>query len=182
MAMSIISSLEFVQDFNPRAGIFQSSLLGAYNFYLILSGLLSRPNEENLVTERWMQTLTTIGYFMAIFFAAFSAFRTGQASHKLLITTPEIGKEKENENETKEITESDDYSRSFFHFIFLLSALQLAILMNRWRAPEIDHVHKILKIVDLNISFYVKIFTSWVITFLYLWTLFAPHFFPDREF
>ena len=172
ISMTIISGLEFVQDFNPRSGIFQSSLLGAYNFYLILSGILSRPDHQSsLSSERWIQTLTTIGYFMAIFFAAFSAFRTGQASHKLLITTKEGDEE-----------ESEDYSRSFFHFIFLLSALQLAILRNRWRAPEFDYAHGMLKIVDLNISFYVKVSTSWVITFLYIWTLFAPYLFPDRDF
>lgn len=176
ISMTIISGLEVVQDFNPRSGIFQSSLLGAYNFYLILSGILSRPdNQSSSSSERWIHTLTTIGYFMAIFFAAFSAFRTGQASHKLLITRPNESKEDENES-------SEDYSRSFFHFIFLLSALQLAILMNRWRAPEFNYTEKMLKIVDLNISFYVKVTTSWVITFLYIWTLFAPYLFPDRDF
>ena len=68
---------------------------------------------------------------MAIFFAAFSAFRTsGQASHKLLITQP-----KDETEEDDSVEEPEDYSRSFFHFhFFLLSALQLAILMNRWRA------------------------------------------------
>lgn len=172
--MTVLSSLESVRDFNPRSGIFQSSLLGAYNFYLLLSGLLSRPGDI-VPDENWIQTLTTIGYFMAIFFAAFSAFRTGQASHKLLITRP-----KEEDEEDEE--ESEDYSRSFFHFIFLLSALQLAILMNRWRAPEFDYVNKKLNIVDLNMSFYVKISTTWVITILYIWTLFAPYFFPDRDF
>lgn len=173
LTMSIISALESVQDFNPRSGIFQSSLLGAYNFYLVFSGILSRPDHAT-PSERWMKSLTTLAYFMAIFFAAFSAFRTGQASHKLLITSPS---EKADEDE-----ESEDYSRSFFHFIFLLSALQLAILMNRWRAPEINLSEKLLKIVDLNISFYVKVSTSWVITILYIWTLFAPYFFPDRDF
>ena len=172
IAMTIVSALESVQDLNPKSGIFQSSLLGAYNFYLILSGLLSRPSNDHQA-ERWIQTLTTIGYFLAIFFAAFSAFRTGQASHKLLITRPKDDEEEE---------ESEDYSRSFFHFIFVLSALQLAILMNRWRAPEIDLTSKTLNIVDLNISFYVKVSTSWVITILYIWTLFAPYLFPDRDF
>lgn len=176
ITMTVISGLESVQDFNPKSGIFQSSLLGAYNFYLILSGLLSRPDHtSSLASERWIQTLTTIGYFMAIFFAAFSAFRTGQASHKLLITRPD-------DDKSEESGESEDYSRSFFHFIFLLSALQLAILMNRWRAPSIDKVNRTLNIVDLNISFYVKVSTSWVITILYIWTLFAPYFFPDRDF
>ena len=181
--MSIISSLEFVQDFNPKSGIFQSSLLGAYNFYLILSGLLSRPDHTNsLTSERWIQTLTTIGYFMAIFFAAFSAFRTGQASHKLLITQPEITDNSKESTEGEGGEEPEDYSRSFFHFIFFLSALQLAILMNRWRAPEFDQLNNTWSIVDLSISFLVKVGTSWVITILYIWTLFAPYFFPDRDF
>lgn len=175
-SMTIISGLEFVQDFNPRSGIFQSSLLGAYNFYLILSGILSRPDHDfSRGSERWIQSLTTMGYFIAIFFAAFSAFRTGQASHKLLITT-------KYDDDSENSEEHEDYSRSFFHFIFLLSALQLAILMNRWRAPEFDYPAGLLKIVDLNISFYVKVSTSWVITFLYIWTLFAPYLFPDRDF
>jgi serine incorporator 1/3 len=181
-SMTILSAMESIQELNPKAGIFQSSLLGAYNFYLVLSGLLSRPIvptiAPSLSSEHWIQSITTFGYFMAIFFAAFSAFRTGQASHKLLITRP-IEKDEQISDGKNEL---DDYSRSFFHFIFLLSALQLAILMNLWRAPEIDHINKILRIVDLNISFYVKISTSFIITILYTWTLFAPHFFPDREF
>ena len=175
--MSFLSTLQSVQDLNPRAGIFQSSLLGCYNFYLIVCALMFRPGAETPSSEPWIKTLSTFSFFAAIFFVAFSAFRTGQASHKLLITSPKSGEAAEAEEE-----EDEDYSRSFFHFIFLLAALQLALLMNRWRIPVLLEETKRLEIQNSTLSFWISVSTSWVIAVLYIWTLFAPYFFPDREF
>ncbi len=176
--MSFLSTLESVRDLNPRVGIFQSSLLGCYNFYLVLCALLYRPGGAKTISEPWIQTLPTFSFFGAIFFAAFSAFRTGQASHKLLITSPKTGTDgKEQEEE-----EEEDYSRSFFHFIFLLAALQLALLMNRWQIPVLLQAEKRLEIQTSLLSFWIQVGSSWVIAALYIWTLFAPFCFPDREF
>lgn len=181
ISISVLSTLSQVQEINPRAGIFQSSLLGAYNIYLLVLGMLNRPGvDEGQDVEHWVEILTVIGYFMSIFFVAFAAMSTGQASDKIFITEP--NDKICNGADSEGGSEGEDYNRSYFHFIFLLSALQLAIMMNMWRAPSIDEVNKVIKIVDLDISFYLKLFTTWVINGLYLWTLFAPHFFPDREF
>lgn len=172
--MSILSALESVQEFNPRAGIFQSSLLGCYNFYLICSALLSKPENKSPYSLPWINTLATMGYFIAMFFVAFSAFRAGQASHKLLITKPQEGDDDD--------IEEEEFSRSFFHLMFLLAALQLAIIMNRWRIPFLNEADKLLEIRESSIAYIVKIGTGWLITLLYIWSLFAPYFFPNRDF
>ncbi len=195
--MSFLSTLESAQDINPRAGIFQSSLLGCYNFYLLFSAMMGRSSEESAASGTWSKTLSTVGFFAAIFFVAFSAFRTGQASHKMLITEThveegiskgEVGKEaekkagKDEEAEIDEKEENEDYSRSFFHFIFLLAALQLALLLNQWQMPVLVEERKTLEIQGSLLSFWLEVGSSWVIVVLYIWTLFAPYFFPDRDF
>jgi len=168
MTMTILSATEYVQEINPQAGIFQASLLGCYSVYLIASAIVSRPSNEGVSTEAWIKTLSSLGFFFAMFFTAFSALRTGQASHKFLSDVSAEG------------SEPDEYNRSFFHFIFFLAALQLAVVMNRWRVPSIDaHV---LEVLDSNVSYVVKVGTSWVIFLLYMWSLFAPQLFPDRDF
>lgn len=185
--MSVLSALESVQDINPRAGIFQSSLLGCYNTYLITSALLFRPgNAGSSASESWKETLlSVVGYFVAIVMVAFSAFRTGQASSKLLLTShskdlESTAAEGDEEADGEEVNEI--YNRSFFHFIFLLAALQLAVQMNQWRVPVLLEDAKRLEIQDSHLGFWIKVGTSWGISCMYLWSLFAPYFFPDRDF
>ena len=173
MLMTMLSSTEHVREINPQAGIFQGALLGSYSLYLIGSAIISKASNAGASTEGWLKTLSTLAFFFTMFFAAFSALRTGQASGKFLLKGAG-GEEEEGE--------ADEYNRSFFHVVFLLSCLQLALVMNRWRVPRVDLGAGVLEVVDTNVAYMVKVGTSWVIFGLYLWSLYAPSFFPERDF
>lgn len=70
------------------------------------------------------------------------------------------------------------YNYSFFHVIFALASMYIAMLMTGWGtgAEERD-------LIDVGwTSVWVKTASMWVTALLYMWTLVAPALFPDREF
>ncbi len=70
------------------------------------------------------------------------------------------------------------YSYSFFHLIFALASMYIAMLMTGWGtgAEERD-------LMDVGwTSVWVKICSQWATAGLYAWTLAAPMVFPDRDF
>ncbi len=205
--LSILSSLKSVQEVNPSAGIYQSSMLGAYNFFLVLSGIISRPDlDEKLSSEpsKLVNYLSTFGFTLAIILIAFSAYRTGQASEKLSFSSSSASisdiknesskskketrktkivndEEKQSHSEDKESQEEEsDYNRSFFQLIFCLASFQLAVTMTKWQVLVSEN--GLLLVEDNQFAFYAKIITSFSITILYIFSLFAPLIFPERQF
>ncbi|GAX77158.1 hypothetical protein CEUSTIGMA_g4603.t1 [Chlamydomonas eustigma] len=70
------------------------------------------------------------------------------------------------------------YNYSFFHLIFALASMYIAMLMTGWgsQAQDLDHI-------DVGwASVLVKTGAQWVTSLLYCWTLMAPALFPDRDF
>ena len=70
------------------------------------------------------------------------------------------------------------YSYSFFHLIFALASMYIAMLMTGWGtgAEERD-------LIDVGwTSVWVKIVAQWATVALYAWTMAAPLLFPDRDF
>eukprot|EP00891_Asterochloris_glomerata_P004139 jgi/Astpho2/4139/Aster-01281 len=77
-------------------------------------------------------------------------------------------------DEFEEVT----YNYSFFHFIFALASMYIAMLMTGWgtAAEEKD-------LIDVGwTSVWVKVVAQWLTAGLYAWTLGAPVMFPDRDF
>ncbi|KAK9823454.1 hypothetical protein WJX72_002870 [[Myrmecia] bisecta] len=74
--------------------------------------------------------------------------------------------------------ETVTYSYSFFHLIFALASMYIAMLMTGWGtgAEEKD-------LIDVGwTSVWVKLASQWLTALLYAWTLAAPLLFPDRTF
>ena len=69
------------------------------------------------------------------------------------------------------------YSYSFFHLIFALASMYMAMLFTGWgAAAEIERGR-----VDVGwASVWVKAGAQWAVALLYAWTLVAPAVFPDR--
>ena len=70
------------------------------------------------------------------------------------------------------------YNYAFFHLIFALASMYIAMLLTGWGAvaQEKDRL-------DVGwTSVWVKVGAEWVTGLLYCWTLVAPGLFPDREF
>lgn len=70
------------------------------------------------------------------------------------------------------------YNYSFFHLIFALASMYIAMLMTGWGAVEQEKDR-----LDVGwTSVWVKTAAEWVTGLLYGWTLLAPALFPDRDF
>ncbi|TRY95865.1 hypothetical protein DNTS_021397 [Danionella cerebrum] len=70
------------------------------------------------------------------------------------------------------------YSYCFFHFIFFLGSLYVMMTVTNWFHYDSAKIEKLL---DGNWSvFWIKIASSWVCLFLYMWTLVVPMLFPKR--
>lgn len=71
------------------------------------------------------------------------------------------------------------YSYSFFHFIFALASMYLAMLMTGWGTHDAEDAEE----VGVGwASVWVKMVSLWVTAVLYTWSLVAPALLPDREF
>lgn len=69
------------------------------------------------------------------------------------------------------------YNYSFFHIIFAVASMYVAMLMTDWGTNGDE------KLMDVSWpSMWVKMGSQFVATALYIWTLTAPLLFPDRDF
>ncbi|KAL6757882.1 serine incorporator/TMS membrane protein [Haematococcus lacustris] len=70
------------------------------------------------------------------------------------------------------------YNYAFFHLIFALASMYIAMLMTGWGSSMQD-----MDRIDIGwSSVWVKTGSLWVTSLLYVWTLLAPALFPDRSF
>jgi len=180
ITMSICSVLDSVREANPNAGIFQSSVLGSYVMFLLLTAILGDPD-----MRRSVKASGTISYLAAtatLLSVAYSAYSTGGSSHKLVsssaglpMTTDDCALEVDAEG--NEITE---YNYALYQFVFVCAALYVGLLITDWKQPVV--IEKTFTLIDTKLTFWIKVGTSWIISLLYIWSLFAPLILPHREF
>lgn len=95
------------------------------------------------------------------------------AKKPLLDEELEEGKEKK-EKEMRPVS----YSYSFFHLIFALASMYAAMLLSGWTNSSESS-----DLIDIGwTTVWVRICTEWVTAALFVWSIVAPLFFPDREF
>lgn len=70
------------------------------------------------------------------------------------------------------------YNYSFFHLIFALASMYIAMLMTGWGS----NVQEMERLDQGWTSVWVKAVAQWMTASLYLWTLVAPALFPERDF
>ena len=69
------------------------------------------------------------------------------------------------------------YNYSFFHLIFALASMYMAMLFTGWGTASDMEKDRI----DIGwASVWIKTGAQWVMSLLYAWTLIAPAIFPDR--
>jgi len=186
-----------VQSMNPHSSILQSSMVSAYTTYLTWSALLSEPKDMdcnpfayNSNANSFSLLLGSIFTILSVCYATFRAATSdfvGEDSHLIQEEEKTDNKEEESEKNAKEETSEDPdelgtvpYSLARFHLIFALGALYLSMLMSNWYTISPNGKDEIT--VDTGMgSVWVKIISSWLSIFLYIWTLVAPVLFPDRD-
>lgn len=112
---------------------------------------------------------------------AYSAYSTGGSSNKLISSsagqTNLSTDTREVDTEGEEITE---YNYTLYQFVFVCAALYTGLLITGWKKPSVEDMKFVL--VDTKLTFWIKVGTSWVISTLYIWSLFAPILLSHREF
>lgn len=79
------------------------------------------------------------------------------------------------------------YNYSWFHIIFVLGAMYVAMLLTDWNfiragpsSPSTDGDGDDIYIGRSETAMWMRIVSSWVCMLLYIWSLLAPVFMPDR--
>ncbi|EPY52796.1 sphingolipid biosynthesis protein [Schizosaccharomyces cryophilus OY26] len=198
IAVSCISVHPIVQEYNPRSGLAQASMVACYTCYLILSALANRPDEEKC--NPWSGSATGTREFSKVIGAAFtfltivySALRAVSGSDKdegyeyVYGDAHNLSRERSLEpsldNDDVVSNSYSDYNYIWFHVIFILAACYTGSLLTNWNTMNIYENKENDVFVRIGFSYaavWVKIITSWICHLLYAWTCLAPIFFPYR--
>jgi len=146
-----------------------------------------------------------IGAVITIVAVCYSTFRTSGSTEKLMISEDKtadkasvISKVADDDGDTAVTvsSSSDDgegghpmslpFSFSLFHVAFMVGSMYVQQLLTNWEtiSSSSDSTSSLTEItVDSGVgSVWAKIISSWLVFLLYLWSLFAPLIFPDRDF
>ncbi|KAI9227611.1 MAG: serine incorporator/TMS membrane protein [Piptocephalis tieghemiana] len=113
------------------------------------------------------------------------------------IRSAEEGEDEDSSSSDKEDDEVHGvaYNYAFFHIIFALAAMYVAMLLTNWNSvkvtsdpldphpspPSIQRQGELVRVGQGIAAVWVKLVSGWVCYSLYLWTLLAPTLFPDRD-
>ncbi|KAL2315339.1 Membrane protein PB1A10.07c [Schizosaccharomyces pombe] len=195
IAVSCLSVHPTIQEYNPRSGLAQSSMVMCYTCYLILSALANRPDEGQCNpwgnsasgTREFSKVIGAAFTFFTILYSAVRAASSRESddsysylyadSHDMGVSTPlEDGPSEEDKHQS-------DYNFIWFHIVFVLAAFYTASLLTNWNTTSVYENQKNDVFVRIGFSYaavWVKIITSWVCHGLYVWSCLAPVFFPYR--
>ncbi|SAM02048.1 hypothetical protein [Absidia glauca] len=201
-----------VQEANPRSGLSQSSIVVIYCTYLVLSAVANEPNDNQCNPLRRSQgSQTTTVVLGAIFTFLAVAYSTSRAatqvnagiqedtSREHLIASVENGSmprsalyDDDDDDDDDAVDDKDDekygavYSYSFFHFIFAIAAMYVAMLLTNWNTITMEETSTpgndgdLVRIGQSYTAVWVKIVSGWLCSIIYGWTLLAPVLMPDR--
>ncbi|KAJ1911221.1 Membrane protein tms1 [Mycoemilia scoparia] len=85
-----------------------------------------------------------------------------------------------NHNSNDDEKQGVQYSYAFFHFIFMVASMYVAMLLTNWNTANADKGEGIW-IGRSIVAVWVKVVSSWICIVLYAWTLVAPVLLPDRD-
>jgi len=97
----------------------------------------------------------------------------------------EDDEEEERDSKKKGYSKDDEkdgcnYNYSFYHAIFAVAAMYVTMLINEWSTINLNTGEMVNVGHDWS-TVWVKVVSSWIAIGLYVWTLLAPVFFPDRD-
>ncbi|TIB80660.1 TMS membrane protein/tumor differentially expressed protein [Wallemia mellicola] len=102
----------------------------------------------------------------------------------------EAAEEEDEDHDAGELNENDDeksgtkYNYSWFHVVFILAAMYVSMLLTDWNkiqsGSENENGDELIRIGRSPAAMWVRMISAWLCFFIYMWTLLAPVFFPDR--
>lgn len=148
-----------------NAGLFTSGIVLAYCSFLLLNALNSVPDDSECVEHGGLDAgwIQVVSFFIALGVVLMSTLSVGTADVS------------DNYGDGDPLPYRPDY----FHAIFALAALYVAMLFTNW---DLDDVPGEFDIDESWTSAWVKIASQWLVFVLYGWTLLAPKILVDRDF
>lgn len=194
--VAVVAVLPVVQEANPQSGLAQAAMVTLYSTFLVASALTSQPTTAhcNPTLEQGKAQTTTVLIgslftFLALAYSTSSAavhLKNDEQGESLLAASHlqdavASGAVSDRELEQDGYPQDDErdgvqYHYSFFHFVFMIASMYLAMLVTNWDTPQVDGVD------GKNMAaVWVKVASSWVALGLYLWTLVAPLVLTERH-
>jgi len=206
LVLCVVFTAISVHPVAKEGSLLPSAVIAAYCVYLCYSALSSEPSDDKCnphAGHHQAKPTMVTSMVLTLLSVVYSALRAGSsdffggisndaegASDLILLGGAEMrgGVDAENAGD-----DSDDdtaagkaypsgpvsYSYSFFHFIFALASMYLAMLMTGWGMHDTEDAEE----VDVGwASVWVKMSSLWVTAALYTWSLVASAVLPDREF
>lgn len=168
-AMVISSLLEKVQQAQSGVGIFPAFLISAFNTYLVFSAVFSSVDQVD-DSSSWPQKLSNVvGGLTAFALILYMAMFGTVSEEDFAAPVAPTSQKAETDASAPSEEENESYNYSLFHCVFLCAAFYLLQVFTDWK--RIDETNKL---VHSDWSFRTKIGTSWILSGLYLWVLFAP--------
>lgn len=173
---------------NPGVSVVVKNITGVNNvFTSTANATTSDESQKHLDTEAF------IGLFIFLVCILYSSIRSSSNSNvdRLVLhsstevnktdpKTPTATKQKERYGQVVYDDEKEhvSYSYSFLHFMFTLASFYVLMTLTNWRLPNGGFT----MLVGSWGTTWVKIVSSWLCVFLYIWSLFAPMILTDRSF
>lgn len=238
---TIMSVHPRIQEYNPRSGLAQASMVAVYCTYLVMSAVGNRDTEQcNPIRRSAQGTRTTTVVLGAVFTFLAIAYSTSRAAtqskalvgkkksgvqlpiddgalesraelnvvnsqpgrtesprYQALLAAVEAGAlpasvlNEEDEDEDEEVVgeNRDDersgtrYNYSWFHVIFVLGAMYVAMLLTDWNIVKKTAGHTEEQDVYIGrseVAMWMRVVSGWICMLLYMWSLLAPALMPDR--
>lgn len=206
--VSAVAILPKVQEYQPRSGLLQSSVVSLYTLYLTWSAMSNQPDtqckpnfseiinggsgdQDKKPTFDAESIVGLVIWFMCVLYSSIRTASNGQ-TERLIGSDKVLAKNDDNGSsggaDVHEVesggkvwdNEADGvaYSWSFFHLMFALATLYVMMTLTNWYKPTSD----LTTLSSNEASVWVKIISSWLCLSLYLWSLVAPILLPDRDF
>ncbi|KAF6089306.1 serine incorporator 3 [Phyllostomus discolor] len=133
------------------------------------------------------------GLIISVICLLYSSLRTSSNSQVSKLTlsgsesvilrdTAANGASDEEEGQPRRVVDNEkegvQYCYSVFHFMLFLASLYIMMTMTGWYSPDTEFQ----KVTSKWPAVWVKISSSWVCLFLYVWTLVAPLIITSRDF
>eukprot|EP00210_Caulerpa_lentillifera_P008625 g8228.t1 len=202
LAFSIMS----VMDYFSTGSLFPSSVMSAYCGFLCFSAMQSEPEDYscNGLADKDSAKGTSIffGLCITLIVVVYSALRAGSNTDTLaftrsdedthaeetLLTSAGLDGQSEAPRDQEATRNADrsamdefrpvPYNYSFFHVVFSLASLYVAMLLSSWGTDDNHGVQVGVSWTSVGVKMASQVFTA----LLYIWTLVAPVLFQDRVF
>ncbi|KAI3948225.1 hypothetical protein MKX01_014824 [Papaver californicum] len=164
-----------------NASLLPSSVISVYCSYVLYSALSSEPrdyvcNDLNNSSKGVSTRHLILGMLTTVLSVLYCACRAG-SSLKSGDRNPFLNFERTNDREPDVVPVS--YSYTFFHLIFVFASMHSNMLFTGWTGSSSSNS----ELINVGwTSTWVQICTLWATAILYVWSLVAPLYYPDRVF